>query len=290
MTLHPPLRKRSQQNYPIDDVVKGEAFRGLSAEETFTQIYAKGAWGGGSGTGSLPAHCVRWVSCVRTFIRDERVRSVVDLGCGDWQFSPYIYKDLTVDYTGYDVVLPVIEENRSRWSGKGFRFEHLDFSDRLCEVVDAELYILKDVLQHWSSGRIRNFLHTLLSTKVKLRHVLICNCAKPTDWPETDIIDGGWRPLQAARPPLDEFMPKVVLRFPSLPNEKEVCVLRKGSLPTHCSRASQSLTCVARVFASVSCVGGRHTFSVASSCSFNHGRWCQRRPKDIQRLSRLLVE
>lgn len=48
---------------------------------------------------------------MRKFIKENAIHSVVDLGCGDWQFSPYIYHDLGVAYTGYDVVLPVIQES-----------------------------------------------------------------------------------------------------------------------------------------------------------------------------------
>eukprot|EP00913_Durusdinium_trenchii_P017669 g16608.t1 len=97
--------------YPLTDAVRGIVYEGLSLEETFTQIYATEAWGRGSGAGSVPVHCLKWIEFVRTFIKENSIQSVVDLGCGDWQFSPYIYHDLGVDYVGYDVVLPVIQES-----------------------------------------------------------------------------------------------------------------------------------------------------------------------------------
>lgn len=34
---------------------------GLSMEETFTKIYATDAWGKGSGAGSVPVHCLKWL-------------------------------------------------------------------------------------------------------------------------------------------------------------------------------------------------------------------------------------
>mmetsp|Transcript_121334 Transcript_121334/g.387810 ORF Transcript_121334/g.387810 Transcript_121334/m.387810 type:complete len:291 (-) Transcript_121334:9-881(-) len=215
--------------YPVNDTVRGEIYRGLSLEDTFTKIYATDAWGKGSGAGSVPVHCLEWINFVRRFIKEHKVQTVVDLGCGDWQFSPYIYHDLGVEYTGYDVVLPVIEENRARWGEQGYAFEHLEFSTHVSEIRDAELYIVKDVLQHWSSARVTRFLEEILSSKPRLRFVLLCNCAEPEDWPEDDIGDGGWRPLLAARPPLKAFEPEVLLRFRSLPNLKEVCVLRPAA-------------------------------------------------------------
>ena len=30
-------------------------------EETFTKIYATDAWGKGSGAGSVPVHCLKWL-------------------------------------------------------------------------------------------------------------------------------------------------------------------------------------------------------------------------------------
>lgn len=215
--------------YPLNDAVRGLSYRSLSVEDTFTKIYATDAWGKGSGAGSVPSHCLKWIEFVRQFIRKEKLQSVVDLGCGDWQFSPYIYHDLQVDYVGYDVVLPVIEANRQRWGEQGYKFEHLEFSTCVPEIQDAELYIIKDVLQHWSSSRISRFLREVLTTKPRLRYLLLCNCAEPEDWPEDDIGDGGWRPLFAARSPLREFSPTVLMHFPSLPNKKEVCLLRPAA-------------------------------------------------------------
>eukprot|EP00414_Alexandrium_minutum_P002662 CAMPEP_0113820062 /NCGR_PEP_ID=MMETSP0328-20130328/1051_1 /TAXON_ID=39455 /ORGANISM="Alexandrium minutum" /LENGTH=271 /DNA_ID=CAMNT_0000787995 /DNA_START=76 /DNA_END=888 /DNA_ORIENTATION=+ /assembly_acc=CAM_ASM_000350 len=212
--------------YPLNDTVRGVAYSALSVEDTFTKIYATDAWGKGSGAGSVPVHCLKWIEFVRQFIRKEKIESVVDLGCGDWQFSPYIYHDLNVNYTGYDVVLPVIEANRRKWADQAYRFEHLEFSTHVPEIRDADLYILKDVLQHWSSARVSRFLNEVLTSKPSLRFVLLCNCAEPEDWPEDDIGDGGWRPLFAGRSPLREFSPTVLMQFPSLPNKKEVCLLR----------------------------------------------------------------
>ena len=50
----------------------------------------------------------------------------------------------------------------------------------------------------------------------RLRHIVLCNCAGPDDWPEPDIADGGWRPLFATRTPLADFRPEVLLRLRGL--------------------------------------------------------------------------
>lgn len=288
--------------YPITDEVRGRSYEGLSLEEAFTRIYSTGAWGKGSGAGSLPAHCLQWISFVRGFIRERHVSSVVDLGCGDWQFSPYIYHDLQgVQYTGYDVVEPVIEANRNQWGPQGYAFEHLEFSTCVPDIRDAELYILKDVLQHWSSARISRFLRELLSSKNSLRFVLLCNCAEPEDWPEDDIADGGWRPLFASRPPLCEFGPRVLLCFPSRPNKKEVCLLLPRA-PRTATEVAAADTCemhrhpeqhVTRAVAvAATCCRGRQVPESGTTVSTSRrGLWPQwargRRRRELPRPSRV---
>ena len=206
------------------------------------------------------------------------MKTVVDLGCGDWQFSPYIYHDLGVQYVGYDVVLSVVSENRLQWASQGYTFEHLEFSSNVDHVQDAELYILKDVLQHWSSARIRTFLHELRASKPSLRFILICNCAEPKDWPEEDIVDGGWRPLTSKVAPLNEFNAEPLFRFPSLPNLKEVSVI----YPTGCSRLPRQPDSQEKVMAT--CAAG--AFRAATlSCHFT----CRRAMHPVRRRSFQMV-
>ncbi len=57
---------------------------------------------------------VEYRAFVQQFMSRNSVRSVVDLGCGEWQFSRLI--DWTgVRYLGVDVVPAVIEKNRPRF-------------------------------------------------------------------------------------------------------------------------------------------------------------------------------
>eukprot|EP00401_Gymnodinium_catenatum_P078687 CAMPEP_0117465920 /NCGR_PEP_ID=MMETSP0784-20121206/4874_1 /TAXON_ID=39447 /ORGANISM="" /LENGTH=321 /DNA_ID=CAMNT_0005259843 /DNA_START=21 /DNA_END=983 /DNA_ORIENTATION=+ len=199
---------------------------GSTMQEIFTSIYETSAWGKGSGAGSVPAHCLPYISFLRSFIKERDVRSVGDLGCGDWQFSPYIYHDLDVAYVGYDVVRQVVEANRR--NNPEYQFEELDFCNNVSSIRDAELFILKDVLQHWSSSRVEAFVQELL-TKRRFRFLLVVNCCEPADWKVLDVHDGGWRPMRANRPPLSLFDPQVLMEFQSLPNKKE-CSLIWGPL------------------------------------------------------------
>lgn len=53
----------------------------------FEEIYATNEWGHGSGEGSLPVHTRGYVAFLQAFLAEKNITSVVDMGCGDWQFS-----------------------------------------------------------------------------------------------------------------------------------------------------------------------------------------------------------
>jgi len=55
------------------------------------------------------------------FIRANGVRSVLDYGCGDWQFSRLIDWQQAL-YVGVDVVPKIIEENQRRYGCEQVEF------------------------------------------------------------------------------------------------------------------------------------------------------------------------
>ena len=67
-----------------------EACAGMSVEQTFKTVYERNFWGGVagefySGTGSDPEVAAPYCQVVREFIRERNVKSVVDVGCGDFR-------------------------------------------------------------------------------------------------------------------------------------------------------------------------------------------------------------
>ncbi len=118
-------------------------------KQIFEEMYQKKIWGGGSGVGSLPEATVRYRAVLQKLLTDYQVRSVVDIGCGDWQTGSLV--DWTgIEYTGIDIVPEVIEADRKRYGRRGRHF--------LCGNVlemsppAADLLIIKDVLQHLGTG------------------------------------------------------------------------------------------------------------------------------------------
>lgn len=155
----------------------------------FERIYANNDWGHGSGEGSLPGHVGPYVAFLRKFLRRNGIRSVVDFGCGDWQFSRLI-DWRGIDYRGYDVAGAVISANRSRYQSEHISFHEV--AENPGNLPPADLLIVKDVLQHWSDGAIFDFLPRLS----RFRFALITNCVNPAGPTENlPIADGGFRYL-----------------------------------------------------------------------------------------------
>lgn len=112
----------------------------------FEDVYRLGGFDGeGSGVGSKAKYCWDYVTFLQQFLAKHSVRSVLDVGCGDWQFSQFI--DWTgINYTGMDVVRQVIDSNRDKFDYPRIKFV---YGDALVdEIPPADLLIVKDVIHH----------------------------------------------------------------------------------------------------------------------------------------------
>jgi 2-polyprenyl-3-methyl-5-hydroxy-6-metoxy-1,4-benzoquinol methylase len=174
-----------------------------TARKVFEEIYATNYWGFGSGHGSRPQVTRGYREFVARFIRENCISSVVDFGCGDWQFSRLI--DWSgVDYLGLDVVPQLIERHQTRFGRAGIRFEMCP--DRLTDVPSADLLLAKDVLQHWPTSAVQEFLGNVVP---RFKWALITNGVTPESHLNGDIEMGGFRPLDLRRVPFSCIAPVV---------------------------------------------------------------------------------
>jgi SAM-dependent methyltransferase len=133
-------------------------------EEPFATAYIHGDWGrvGGqpyfSGTGSLPENVGPYLRFVNNYIRANAIESVVDLGCGDFRASAAL--DLHgVRYLGVDIVSTLIDHNARHFESEQVRFARLDVGQD--PLPEADLCLIKQVLQHWSSADVLALLPRL---------------------------------------------------------------------------------------------------------------------------------
>ena len=124
----------------------------------FDEIYKHNGWGFGSGHGSLPSVTKGYRKLLEDFIRENNIKSVVDYGCGDWQFSRLVdWGDAS--YTGVDVVPSVVEENTAKYGSDKITFKAIKPG---AKPPKADLLIVKDVLQHLPNATVEKFIKEVL--------------------------------------------------------------------------------------------------------------------------------
>jgi hypothetical protein len=195
--------------------------------KTFTAIYEDNIWNelenytSNSGDGSdLNYNINTFIPFLKDFILKNNIRSVTDLGCGDFVCGPYIYHDLELKYYGYDTYSKIIEKNNSINKDSKYSFTQLDIFNEWKNIIPTDLCIIKDVLQHWRLADIYTFLDNIMISK-KFKYIIICNCCDQIKDNPDLLITGGFRPLSASFFPLKRYSAKIIFRY----NTKEVSLI-----------------------------------------------------------------
>lgn len=163
-------------------------------KEVFNKIYETNKWQAGSGLGSTVEATFPYTNFLQNFIRQNGIRSVVDSGCGDWQFSKTIDWSST-DYRGFDVVDCVIESNQKYATSNISFHNYCGDPDKL---PPAELLVMKDVLQHLSFDLIKRHINNFF----KYKYCLITNDINPKEpTVNQDIMVGNYAQLDLRQSP-----------------------------------------------------------------------------------------
>jgi SAM-dependent methyltransferase len=121
----------------------------------------------------------------KNLISEHQIRTVVDLGCGDFRVGRLLCAQCDLQDVGADVIPDLIAYNQSRFGGpQEFRCANL-IDD---ELPDGELCLIRQVLQHLSNAEISR----VLAKCAKYRVVLVTEevFTKPGSRPNLDIAHG----------------------------------------------------------------------------------------------------
>lgn len=197
-------------------------------ESIFTNIYETSFWGdnkdnnysGSSGSGSGVEYNKEYIEIVKKVIEDYNINNIVDLGCGDFRIGRLLYDDINVLYTGYDVYKKVIDYHKTQYTEPKYTFKHLDFYTNKESIIEGDMCILKDVIQHWTIEEIYVFLDYLIESK-KFKYILLVNCCNQKDNDEY-CETGGFRSLSCSLLPLKKYNPVKIDNY----NSKEVSIIK----------------------------------------------------------------
>ncbi len=172
----------------------GESERVKSA---FTRAYVLNLWEdpeSRSGPGSTLARTEALRSQVPALFAELGIRSVLDVGCGD--FNWFRTLDLgEIDYTGVDVVAELIEENRKRYGGPHRRFLPLEIATEV--PPRADLAFCRDCWVHLPNAQILAAIKNLRASGAA--YLLATTFPGRSENP--DIPLGDRRPVHLALPP-----------------------------------------------------------------------------------------
>jgi hypothetical protein len=134
----------------------------------FRDIYKNSLWGHDenskyfSGIGSRGEAAAIYARCMAELLKRHvaelgRPITVVDLGCGDFQIGGALTAEVPdLIYIGCDIVPEIVEHNTKLFATGQITFRQLDMV--VDPLPDADVYLVRQVLQHLSNAEIVGFL------------------------------------------------------------------------------------------------------------------------------------
>jgi hypothetical protein len=198
----------------------------------FETIHRATLWSKGesiSGPGSSLAYTQNLRAQLPTLLAQFSIRSIYDAPCGDFNWMSTVDLETPqIDYRGADIVRAVIESNRGRFTGPRRRFDVANIiSD---PFPDADLWICRDALFHFSYEDIGRTLRHFVASKIK--YVLTTTHLAKGTFENKDIPTGDYRPIDLFSKPFN-FPSDVLFRITDYvePYEpREMCLWSRQQL------------------------------------------------------------
>lgn len=184
----------------------------INLEHYWTSTYIKakdGFWGeieSVSGPGSTLQQTQAIRDGLEQLIKNFAIKSILDLPCGDFNWIKLV--DLSsCFYIGCDIVKPMIETNIKQYSDTSHIFLCADATKDALPKTD--LILCRDLLVHLSFSDIKKVLHNFKKSGAK--YLLTTTFFVQRYDTNSDIVSGGWRPLNLQNNPFNFPEPIVVI-------------------------------------------------------------------------------
>lgn len=136
------------------------------ADSIFDKIYAEQSWKWHeslSGPGSDLGATKGLIKALPHLFRKYGIRSIVDFGCGDFNWMKEVNLD-GIDYLGADSVSALVNDNIIKYASDNINFANLDIiSD---PVPSCHLVIVRDVYVHFKIEDIIKSLNNIYDSNV----------------------------------------------------------------------------------------------------------------------------
>src|SRR5215471_6368370 len=116
-------QRKIKTRYKKAEFLLDRPYQNLDIQDIFKDVYFNQRWGKTedkffySGVGSYNSCADKYVEFISDFIENNQLKSIVDLGCGDFNVGKKITgKNPLIAYTGIDIFKEIIDYNNSRFS------------------------------------------------------------------------------------------------------------------------------------------------------------------------------
>lgn len=185
----------------------------MTIEEEFSRIASTNMWGSPEtpcGPGSTLEACRPILATLPAWLSEFKVKSIVDLGCGDWHWMKCMGL-VGIRYDGFDIIKAFILANKQRYETDFVRFYHADILE--AELPTADLVICKDVL-----GHLPNDLVIKVLEKVKASGAKLLAASTSIVWPASNregMKVGMFSPIDLEGEPFSLGIPLAQVHVPS---------------------------------------------------------------------------
>jgi hypothetical protein len=115
-----------------------------------------------SGVGSTVKLTEHFRSFLDKAIKNHQIKSISDCPCGDFNWMRYVNLE-GIDYTGYDIVSDLLEENINKFPN--FKFKHFNAIEDV--LPEKDLIVARDFLFHLSKESGEKVIHNFRASKSK---------------------------------------------------------------------------------------------------------------------------
>jgi hypothetical protein len=179
----------------------------MSKTEIFEEIYRSRSWGSSesvSGDGSELRYTVHLREALPRLFTRFGITKILDAPCGDLNWMREVIAKTGINYTGVDIVRPLIE-SLAPLQTSSISIKHGDIRDMI--FPDVDLWMCRDCWIHLSTQDIEKSLKGFKASRIPYLLTTTYIFDHPTE--NTDIETGSFRFLDLFSPPFSFPKPAV---------------------------------------------------------------------------------
>jgi len=176
------------------------------AKDIFREKYLNNSWKGSeskSGPGSSLPINKNLIFLLENFVKENKLKTISDYGCGDFNWMRTFNFDLVDNYYGYDIVEEMIDVNNEKFGDKKIKFRTANIIEDQLEKTD--IILCKDVLFHLSFDDA-----IMVLEKIKKSGSIYLISTTFLEFNNYDIKTGNWRPINLQSNPFNMNNPEII--------------------------------------------------------------------------------